>query len=90
MTPYADSQGGRIFVQKENQNTLIPWDWKFHPITVKSLTVKVSQKHPSTLTNFLPEEHSIYTRDICQEIGNGHMANTKNILGGWERKKIQR
>ena len=44
---------------------------KFHPITVNPLTVWGSQKHPSALTNFLPEEHSIQTRDISQDIANG-------------------
>ena len=32
---------------------------KCNPITVKPLTVRGSQKHLSTLTNFLSEEHSI-------------------------------
>ena len=44
---------------------------KCHPITMNPLTARVSHKHPSTLTNFLPEEKSIQTRDISQDIGNG-------------------
>ena len=55
---------------------------EYHPITVKSLTVRGYQKHPFTLTNLLPEEHSIHTRDTPQEIGNGHMTNTNKLLGG--------
>ena len=60
---------------------------KCHPITVKSLTVRGYQKHLSTLTNLLPEEHSIHTIDTPQEIGNGHMTNTNKLLGRWEEKK---
>ena len=30
---------------------------KCHSVIVKPLTFRGSQKHPSTLTNFLPEEH---------------------------------
>ena len=45
---------------------------KCHPISVKPLTVRGSQKHPSKLTNFLPKEHCINTIYIYQEIGNGH------------------
>ena len=59
---------------------------KFHPMTVKPLIVRCYQKHPSTLTNLLPEENSIQTRDISQEIGNVHMTNINKLLGGWERK----
>ena len=59
---------------------------KFHPMRVKPLTFRGSQKHPSTLTNFLPEEHSIQTIDISQYIGNGIMINTNKLLGGWEGK----
>ena len=57
---------------------------KCHPITGKPLTIRGSCKHPSTLTNFLLEEHSIHTRDIYQEIGSGLMTNTNKVLGGWE------
>ena len=60
---------------------------KYHLITVKTLTVRGSQKDPYTITKFLPEEHSIQTRDISQEIGNGRMTNTNRLLGGWEGKK---
>ena len=56
---------------------------KYHPITVIPVMVRGSQKHPSTLTNFLPEYHSMHTRDISQEVGNGHMTNTNKILGMW-------
>ena len=55
---------------------------EFHPITVKPLTGRGSQKHIFKITNFLPEEHSIQTRDISQEIGNGIMTNTNKLLGG--------
>ena len=57
-----------------------------HPITVKSLIVRGSHKHPSTLTNFLSEEHYIQTRDISQDIGNGTTKNTSNLLDGLEVK----
>ena len=63
---------------------------KCHPITVKPLTVRGSQKNPLKIANFLPEEHSIYTKDISQDIGNGYMTKTKNILGGWEGKARRR
>ena len=63
---------------------------KCHPITVKPLTVRGSQKNPFKIANFLPEEHSIYTKDISQDIGNGYMTKTKNILGGWEGKARRR
>ena len=43
---------------------------KCHPITVNLLTVRGYQRYPSTLTNFFPEEHSIQTRDISQDIGD--------------------
>ena len=45
---------------------------KCQPVKVNPLTVRGSQKNPSTLTNFLPEYKFIQTRDISQEIGNGH------------------
>ena len=61
---------------------------KCHPITVKPLTVSGYQKDPSILTNFLPEEDSIQTRDISQEIDNGHMTNINKLLGGWEGKTM--
>ena len=57
---------------------------KCRPITLKSLTVRGSHKHPSALTKHLTEEHSIHTRYISQEIGNGMMTNTNKTLGGWE------
>ena len=63
---------------------------KCHPIKLKTLTVMGSQKHPSTLTNFLPEYHSMHTRDISQEVGNGHMTNTNKILGMWGGKTRRR
>ena len=44
---------------------------KYYPIKVKPLTVRGSQKDPSTLTNFLSEEQYIQTKDISQEIGKG-------------------
>ena len=59
---------------------------KCHPITVNPLKVRVSHKHPSTLTNFLPKEHSIHTRYIYQEIDNSHMTNNNKLLGEWEGK----
>ena len=45
---------------------------KFNPVIVKKLTVRGSQKHPSTIKNFLPGEQSIYTREISQDIENVH------------------
>ena len=60
---------------------------KFHPIIVKQLTVRGYQKDPSTLTEFLPEEHLIHTRDISQDFDNGHMTNTNKLLGWCEVKK---
>ena len=61
---------------------------KYHPMTVKHLTVRGDQKYPSTLTKLSPYEHSIHTREIFQEIGNDHMTNTNNHLSGWEGKTI--
>ena len=88
LTHYPDSQGGGGFRSERESAHLNPMGLrKCHPITVKSLIVKVSQKHSSTLTNFLPEEHSIHTREISQEIGNCHMTNTNNLFGESERKK---
>ena len=66
--------------QSAHLNTMILS--KFDPITVKALTVMGSHKNPSKLKNFLTEEHSFNKGDISQEIGSGHMTNTKNIFGG--------
>ena len=89
LTHYPDSQGGGGFRSERESAHLNPMGLrKCHPITVKSLIVKVSQKNSSTLTNVLPEEHSIHTREISQEIGNCHMTNTNNLFGEFERKKI--
>ena len=60
---------------------------EYQPITVNPVTVRGSHKHTSTLTKFLPEEHSTKAREISQEIGNGHTTNTNKRLGGWEGKK---
>ena len=61
---------------------------KFNPITVKPLIVRGYQKHPSTLTNFLPEEHSIHTRDIYQDIGNCHAPFDLSYLFCWSKSFI--
>ena len=62
---------------------------KCHSITVKPLIDRGYQNHPSTLTNFLPEEHSIHNRDISQKLFSGIMTNTNNLWGRWEGKTIQ-
>ena len=60
---------------------------KCHPIIVKPLTVRVFKKHPYTLTNFLPEKHSVQTRYISQEIGNGMVTIANKVwVGGSEKK----
>ena len=54
---------------------------KCYPITVKPLTVRGYQKHPSTLPHFLLEKYSIQTRDIPQDIYNGHPSfNSSSVL----------
>ena len=60
---------------------------KCRPIIVKPLTVMASQKHPSPLTSFLSAEHSIHTRDINQDIGDGIMTNTNKMFDRWEGKQ---
>ena len=56
-----------------------------HIITVKPLIIRGSHKFPSTLTNFLPKEKYIQTRDIYQKIINGHPCFDISSLFCWSK-----